>query len=314
MTRSTKKKLGCRFIRINTSKEGYDADYEAGRIQTFISKFKDRQLKKLNKKLKELEGKMEKLTGQITQWNQNVKNGLSKNTIHIIIHEKRTIKNKTDKNWERKLGTTNCLGCTDYTDDFKQQEVKLVNKVLREKSKGLVWWSSKSRFKKTTTQQQNIIEQHFKSSQKDLFFLNYKNIHFYCKKCKKHTSNTFQKKLVLIFRIKIKGKWKCVICLTEITFIHKIEGKYDLESKLEIYLQFFTDWYHKRTVIIIAWGAEKNTENLNSKIFKTKIGRLIMKSKCDECEFKKSRFVKQQEVKGLLSNLRIKTPLSKVPF
>ena len=67
MTRSTKKKLGCRFIRINTSKESYDADYEAGRIQTFISKFKDRQLKKLNKKLKELEDKTEKLTGQITQ-------------------------------------------------------------------------------------------------------------------------------------------------------------------------------------------------------------------------------------------------------
>ena len=49
------------------SKEGYDADYEASRIQTFISKFKDRQLKKLNKKLKELEEKIEKLTGQTTQ-------------------------------------------------------------------------------------------------------------------------------------------------------------------------------------------------------------------------------------------------------
>ena len=60
-------KLVCKFIRINTSKEGYDADYEASRIQTFISKFKDRQLKKLNKKLKELEDKIEKLTGQITQ-------------------------------------------------------------------------------------------------------------------------------------------------------------------------------------------------------------------------------------------------------
>ena len=43
------KKIGCKFIRINTSKEGYDADYEASRIKTFISKFKDRQLKKLNK-------------------------------------------------------------------------------------------------------------------------------------------------------------------------------------------------------------------------------------------------------------------------
>ena len=60
------KKLGCKFIRINTSKEGYDADYEASRIQKFISKFKDRQLKKLNKKLKELEDKIEKLAGQTT--------------------------------------------------------------------------------------------------------------------------------------------------------------------------------------------------------------------------------------------------------
>ena len=61
------KKLGCKFIRINTSKEGYDTDYEASRIQTFISKFKDRWLKELNKKLKELKDKIKQLTGQITQ-------------------------------------------------------------------------------------------------------------------------------------------------------------------------------------------------------------------------------------------------------
>ena len=58
----------------------------------------------------------------------------------------------------------------------------------------------------------------------------------------------------------------------------------------------------------------KKTENLNSKIFKTKNGRLIMQSKCTECGIKKSRFVKKQEAKGLLSNLEIKTPLSKIPF
>ena len=57
----------------------------------------------------------------------------------------------------------------------------------------------------------------------------------------------------------------------------------------------------------------KNTENLNSKIFKTKNGRLIMQSKCADCGIKKSRFVKEQEAKGLLSNLGIKTPLSKIP-
>ena len=58
----------------------------------------------------------------------------------------------------------------------------------------------------------------------------------------------------------------------------------------------------------------KNTENLNSKIFKTKNNRLIMQSKCSDCRMKKSRFVKEQEVKGLLSNLGIKTPLSNIPL
>ena len=34
------KKLNCEFIRINTSRENYDADYEASKIQAFISQFK----------------------------------------------------------------------------------------------------------------------------------------------------------------------------------------------------------------------------------------------------------------------------------
>ena len=54
----------------------------------------------------------------------------------------------------------------------------------------------------------------------------------------------------------------------------------------------------------------KNTENLNSKIFKTKNGRLTMQSKCTVSGIKKSIFVKEQEAKVLLSNLGIKTPLS----
>ena len=62
---------------------------------------------------------------------------------------------------------------------------------------------------------------------------------FYCKKCKRHTSNTFLKKLVLISKNKTKGKSRCAICLTERSFIEEV--KYDLESALEIYLQFFTD-------------------------------------------------------------------------
>ena len=50
----------------------YDKDYEIGRIQIFISEFKDRQLNKTNKKLKALEDKIEKLTGQTTQKNRSV--------------------------------------------------------------------------------------------------------------------------------------------------------------------------------------------------------------------------------------------------
>ena len=67
----------------------------------------------------------------------------------------------------------------------------------------------------------------------------YKNMHIYCKKCKKHIGNTFPKKIILISKNKIKGKSKCAICLTKKDFIDEIEG--DLEIGLEIYLQFFTD-------------------------------------------------------------------------
>ena len=54
----------------------------------------------------------------------------------------------------------------------------------------------------------------------------------------------------------------------------------------------------------------KNNKNFNSKIFKTKNGRLIMQSKSTDCGIKKSRFAKEQEAKGLLSNLGIKTLLN----
>ena len=39
-----------------------------------------------------------------------------------------------------------------------------------------------------------------------------------------------------------------------------------------------------------------------------------MQSKCADCGIKKSRFVKEQETKGLLSNFGIKKPLSKIPL
>ena len=58
----------------------------------------------------------------------------------------------------------------------------------------------------------------------------------------------------------------------------------------------------------------KNNENLNSKTFRTKNGRMIMWSKYPESGIKKSRFVKKQKGKGLFSNLGIKKSLSKIPL
>ena len=57
----------------------------------------------------------------------------------------------------------------------------------------------------------------------------------------------------------------------------------------------------------------KDTENINPKISKTSNNRIMVLSKCAMCESKKPKFIKNQDAKGLLSNLGIKTPLSKVP-
>ena len=58
----------------------------------------------------------------------------------------------------------------------------------------------------------------------------------------------------------------------------------------------------------------KDNENINPKMVRTKNNRLIIQSKCPVCGIKRSRFAKEQEAKGLLSNLGIKTPLSKIPL
>ena len=58
----------------------------------------------------------------------------------------------------------------------------------------------------------------------------------------------------------------------------------------------------------------KDTENINPSVSNTSNGRTMILSKCAICGSKKSRFVKNQEAKGLLSNLIVRTPLSKVPI
>ena len=59
---------------------------------------------------------------------------------------------------------------------------------------------------------------------------------------------------------------------------------------------------------------KKNTKNINPKLSSSSNGKAMISSKCATCGSKKSRFIKHQEAKGLLSNLCIRAPLNKVPI
>ena len=56
---------------------------------------------------------------------------------------------------------------------------------------------------------------------------------------------------------------------------------------------------------------KRNTENINPRVSN---GKTMILSKCAIRVSKKSKFIKEQEAKGLLSNLGITTPLSKIPL
>ena len=57
----------------------------------------------------------------------------------------------------------------------------------------------------------------------------------------------------------------------------------------------------------------RNIESINPKVSKTTNGKAIVLSTCAICGSKKSKFIKQQEAKGLLSNLGLRTALNKIP-
>ena len=58
---------------------------------------------------------------------------------------------------------------------------------------------------------------------------------------------------------------------------------------------------------------KRNTESNNPKVLKTTNGKAIILSTCAICGSKKSKFIKKQEAKGLLSNLGLTTLLDKTP-
>ena len=65
---------------------------------------------------------------------------------------------------------------------------------------------------------------------------------------------------------------------------------------------------------MLPYKKNKNTESINPKVSKTSNGKTMMLSKYVVCGSKKSKFIKEQQAKGLLSNLHIRTPLNKIPL
>ena len=68
--------------------------------------------------------------------------------------------------------------------------------------------------------------------------------------------------------------------------------------------------YIYKTTTSCCLKCRKNTESKNPKIVKTKNGRMMLLSKCTVCKSKKSKFIKEQKFRGLLSNFTgIKVPI-----
>ena len=115
--KALEKKLGCKFIIINTSnaKNGYDLDYEVGNVQAFIDEFKNKKIKKLEKKLKKEKELKEKLEKEL-------KENIRRRTKEKLEKEAK-IKELKDENKELKNKTKN-LTNNQITNNFEKMIIK----------------------------------------------------------------------------------------------------------------------------------------------------------------------------------------------
>ena len=66
-------------------------------------------------------------------------------------------------------------------------------------------------------------------------------------------------------------------------------------------------------MLLYCFKCRRNTKSTNPKVSKTTNGKAIILPTCAICGSKKSKFIKEQEAKGLLSNLGLRTPLNIIP-
>ena len=101
----------------------------------------------------------------------------------------------------------------------------------------------------------------------------------------------------------IRDKLRCAECFFDKSrFIKQKHNKYVVSK------------YYKTNMLTYCLTCKRKTKSKDMKMMKTKYGRLALSSKCAFCGSKKSRFMKEQEVERLLSNLGIETLINEIPL
>ena len=135
------------LIRTNPDNPNFDIKNLIVQIRICMKEAIKKQTKELliddlSKRLLELEFKS----------NHSIKSKFLKWIVKNILPNDEKMKNTQSKikpiKTGKELGKTYGLGCKDFAHNFRHQEVKMTNKVLREKSNWVVYQSNKSRFLK----------------------------------------------------------------------------------------------------------------------------------------------------------------------
>ena len=115
-----------------------------------------------------------------------------------------------------------------------------------------------------------------------------------------HTNNIASKRVTMTNKV-LRQKSKCSVCLSDKSRSMAQEDSKSSQkknSKQKLNKKVVIDYY-KTNMLIYCLVCKRNTKNKDVKMVKTKNDRLILSSNCAVCGNKKSRFIKEQEAKGL---------------
>ena len=120
----------------------------------------------------------------------------------------------------------------------------------------------------------------------------------YCLSCRKHTDNIGSKKVIMTNKVAWQVS-KCANCVAEKSRF--LKQKSDKKSNLNKINPKLFIYY---TQVITCWHLFE--------VLKTKNDRTTLSSKCAVCSSQKSRCMKEQEAKRILSSSGLKTSLNKI--